>query len=224
MPLPSTLSPLPCTLYTLCCRVYFEYAVAYLCVSYRVNIWVLPSCAVVYVCMHVYFVVHVCFTLSRTHYAVTCIWVCLCIYLCMLSRICVYAIFICMCAAELLSCMYVCVYVCMHVCVYAYMCACMYACMCECMYACCAFVERAVKQMVVYTGKSSIAVFESIFWYVSLGMFAMFRWVYMLRSVCFSKMQATWARCNHFLLCHMWTQFCHFWKLTRQGAKTVQQN
>jgi hypothetical protein len=59
--------------------------------------------------------------------------------------------------------------VCMHVCVYACMCVCMYvalscmrvcvytsmhalSCMCVCIYACCAFVERAVKQMVVKQG------------------------------------------------------------------------
>jgi hypothetical protein len=43
-----------------------------------------------------------------------------------------------------------------------------------------------------------MALCESLFRFVSLGMFGMFRWVCMFRSLCFSKMQATRPRCNQF--------------------------
>jgi hypothetical protein len=89
-------------------------------------------------------------------------------------RVCVYA-FMC-----------VCMYVCVHVCVYACMCvrmyvaltcmrvcgyACMHAlsCMCVCMCAYYAFVERGVKEMVWFTGKSSTALCESRFRIFSVG-------------------------------------------------------
>jgi hypothetical protein len=77
-----------------------------------------------------------------------------------------------------------------------------------------------------------MALCGSCFWFVSLGIFGMFRWVYMFRSLCFSKMQATRPRCNQFftvLRMHVLASFVRTRAKTttkdyyqEQGAKTVE--
>jgi hypothetical protein len=112
-----------------------------------------------------------------------------CMHVCCVSMdACTLRVYVCMHV-----CMCVCMYVRMHVCcavVYAYMCVCVLA----YMHAALSLNARLNR----WSGKQGNLVRH----YVKFA-FDIFRWVYIFRSLCFSKMQAMRARCNQSLLCRV---------------------